>query len=358
MIFQAAWWVFFGIQSIEDYTQAQLLSWQQSTSAARSWFEAESSLANPRDAHVIANAITEVYPDLTFDLANPQLFHVKQSLIDSFVARQNGLRRMFIVEAPFFALAVLVMLFLFAVRLRQADSLQRRQANFLSAVTHELRTPLSSLKLLVQTLRLRDPPPSKRDEYLQTMEETLLRLDGHANNLLAAARLDYDPHSIPLTRTNLTEVVPAIVGEFKANLAQRGAEITINMPDTAIFSRVHRDHLSLILGNLLDNAVKYTPDSPKRIALTLEATKELALLHVDDHGPGISNEDLAHVFDRFYRSGDELTRNTNGVGLGLFLTQDAAKALGGSVRAQRNPHHPTGTRFTVTLPRIAGGHRD
>src|SRR5690625_1378949 len=99
---------------------------------------------------------------------------------------------MFIFEAPFFALVVLVMLILFAVRYRQANSLQRRQANFLSAVTHELRTPLSSIRLIVQTLALRDVPREKQLEYLRTIEQSLTQLDRHTDNLLATAQLDYN----------------------------------------------------------------------------------------------------------------------------------------------------------------------
>lgn len=357
VIAQATWWVLFGIRSIDEHIDSTLQHWEQSAVSARLLYGAEMRSLMPSDESEIVEQIISVYPELVFNKDHPELFHVKQSTIDEFLSRQNRMRIMFFFESPFFAFVVLIMLFLFAMRVKQADALQRRQANFLSAVTHELRTPLSTLRLLLQTLLMRNPPREKREQYLRSMEQSLTRLDRHTDNLLAAARLEYDTDGMPLKPADINIIVADIVDGFRPGMTQRGGQLTLNTHPAPVIASVHRDHLTVIIGNLLDNAIKYTAGTPKPIEITISTSKEHAILHVDDQGIGIADGDNENIFDRFYRSGDELTRSSVGVGLGLSLTQEAAEAMGGTVRAQKNPHHQTGTRFTLRLPLIYEGAR-
>lgn len=355
VIAQATWWVLFGIRSIDEHTQTALQNWEQSAASARLWYGAEMRSALLSDEAMIVQQIIGVYPDLVFDKENPELFHVKQSTIDEFLSRQYRMRVMFFFESPFFAFIVLVMLFLFAMRIRQADALQRRQANFLSAVTHELKTPLSTLRLLVQTMQLRNPTTEKREEYLQSMEESLTRLNQHTDNLLAAARLEHDEHTMPLTNTEVNELVREVSEQLQPGLRQRGGELSVTVDSSPIFARVHREHFLVIFSNLFDNAMKYTETTPKRVDVSIVGMRDHVLVHVDDAGVGITNGNYANIFDRFYRPGDELTRSSTGVGLGLSLTRDAVLAMNGTIRATSNPNHATGTRFTIRLPRTPGG---
>lgn len=350
VIFQAAWWVIFALRSIDAHTDHAMLSWQQSAVAAHEWFVAEMALHDRPDPFEIAATITSVYPDLTFDTSHLNLFHVKQSVVDEFLHAQHRKRLMFIFEAPFFALVVLVMLILFAVRYRQANSLQRRQANFLSAVTHELRTPLSSIRLIVQTLALRDVPREKQLEYLRTIEQSLTQLDRHTDNLLATAQLDYNEHTVTLTQLDLGDTVTNILDTLGPSLSQRGARIHTVIPEENYIVRANSGHLALILRNFLDNAVKYTPGPEKPITVTVDPASEAIHIHVDDAGAGIDPAHYEHLFTRFYRAGDELTRNTTGLGLGLFLAADAARAMHATVQVRPNPAGK-GSRFTVSFPR-------
>ena len=104
----------------------------------------------------------------------------------------------------------------------------------------------------------------------------------------------------------------------------------------------------IVLGNLLDNAVKYSPGSEKRVTVRLVSQNHLAVLHVEDEGVGISEEETRRVFNKFYRVGNELTRESTGVGLGLHLVKTMAEAMNGWVRCERLPQ---GTRFSVVFPR-------
>ena len=354
VIFQAAWWVMFGLRSINEHTDRTMVAWQQSTVAAHEWFVAQMALEDHPDPFVIANTITGVYPDLTFDTTHLNLFHVKQSVIDEFMSAQHRKRLMFIFEAPFFALVVLIMLILFAVRFRQANSLQRRQANFLSAVTHELRTPLSSIRLVVQTLARRELPREKQLEYYTTIEHSLSQLDQHTDNLLATAQLDYDQHSVALTPLELGSTVTTILDTLAPSFTQRGARILTVIPEDNIVVRGNKEHLTLILRNFLDNAVKYTPQDEKPITITVTASADTAHIYVDDEGTGINPAHYEHLFTRFYRGGNELTRDSTGLGLGLFLAANAARAMHATVQAHARPSGP-GTRFSVTFPLMRKG---
>jgi signal transduction histidine kinase len=110
------------------------------------------------------------------------------------------------------------------------------------------------------------------------------------------------------------------------------------------------DAFGIAFSNLLDNAVKYTPGDAKIVAVTLERDGDLVMLHVDDEGVGLAPSERARVFERFYRTGDEMTRESEGVGLGLALVKSTVEAMRGWVKVADGPSG-RGTRFTVVLPR-------
>jgi two-component system, OmpR family, sensor histidine kinase SenX3 len=134
-------------------------------------------------------------------------------------------------------------------------------------------------------------------------------------------------------------------------LEAKGALLSIDYsPDTLPVS-LDANAFSVVLNNLLDNAVKYSPKMPKKIRVRLERQNDLVLIHVDDEGIGIPDKELSHVFERFYRVGNEMTRESKGVGLGLHLVKTVTEAMNGWVRVEKNPNAERGTRFTIVFPR-------
>ena len=238
-------------------------------------------------------------------------------------------------------------LVLIVILLVREVRLNERQSNFVSAVTHELKTPVASLKLYLDTLRLRDLDESRRQEFYLTMEHDLERLHATINNVLNAAmyteRKVEDPQPVDLAR-----------------LARRAIELTRRrhqLPPEAI--RYEGPETLLLLGNaqgletavvnLLDNAIKY---SKEKIDVEVDLRKNgdgQAHLRVTDNGIGMTRTHLRVVFKRFYRIGSEARRSRPGTGLGLFIVRSVVKGHGGTVMAD-SPGPDRGSTFTITLP--------
>jgi len=240
-------------------------------------------------------------------------------------------------------LGLLVILLLREVRLNE------RQSNFISAVTHELKTPVASLRLYLDTLELRDLSDVRRNDFYRTMRQDLDRLNATINNVLNAAmytdRPIVDPQpldlaklvrrAIELTRTRHQLPREAIECAGPERLVLRGDASAL---ETAVL-------------NLLDNAVKYSKDA---VAVRVEVWGTgdgLAHLRVQDHGIGMSRAHLAFVFNRFYRIGAEVRRSSTGTGLGLFIVKSVVKGHHGTVSAE-SAGPDRGSTFTVTLPGV------
>jgi signal transduction histidine kinase len=240
-------------------------------------------------------------------------------------------------------LVLIVLLLLREVRLNE------RQSNFVSAVTHELKTPVASLRLYLDTLQLRDLPQSRREDFYETMRQDLDRLQLTINNVLNAAmytdRPVVDPQpldfsklvrrAVELTRTRHQLAPGALTFEGPAELGLRGDAPAL---ETAVL-------------NLLDNAVKY---SKEPVAVEVEVRRDgdgQAHLRVRDHGVGMTRAHLRFVFNRFYRIGSEVRRSHTGTGLGLFIVKSIVKGHKGTVSAE-SAGLDKGSTFTVTLPGV------
>jgi two-component system sensor histidine kinase SenX3 len=240
-------------------------------------------------------------------------------------------------------LGLLIVLLLREVRLNE------RQSNFVSAVTHELKTPVSSLKLYLDTLRLRDLPESRRDDFYKTMSEDIERLTATINNVLHAAmytdRSVADPQPVNLARV----VNRAIDLTLTRNQLSRDA-IRYQGPES-LAVRGNGAALETAVLNLLDNAVKYSKD---RVDVEVEVTADLsgqAIVRVRDQGIGMTRAHLRFIFNRFYRIGSEARRSRPGIGLGLFIVKSVAKGHKGTVMAD-SPGPDRGSTFTLTLPTV------
>jgi signal transduction histidine kinase len=239
---------------------------------------------------------------------------------------------------------------MFTLLLREVR-LNERQSNFVSAVTHELKTPVASLRLYLDTLMLRAETLSaeQRDDFYQTMRADLDRLNGTINNVLNAGmytdRAVINPptldlarlvqHACALTRTRNQLNASTMEYSGPASLLLRGDATAI---ETAVL-------------NLLDNAVKYSTDQVMVKVRLEEESTGFARLAVKDRGVGMNRAHLRFIFNRFYRIGSEVRRSRTGTGLGLFIVKSVAKAHGGTVGAE-SEGEGQGTTFVLRLPRL------
>ena len=254
------------------------------------------------------------------------------------------------VGAVFFA-CLLAGVILYLIWIIQNINLNRRQSNFIDAVTHELKTPIASLKLYLQTLNRRDVQGPQRQEFYATMMEDVDRLDRLINQLLDVARLQRDRQDLDAKEwVSLRELVEECVSRLAKQHSVNTDLFRMEIEDCQVLA--HRIDIDVLLGNLLDNAIKYSAQEPE-IEIRITFQNDSALIAISDNGQGIPRHLRRKIFWRFYRAGDELERRKPGVGLGLFLVRSIVERLRGSIVVSERIEQP-GATFLVTLPARRG----
>jgi signal transduction histidine kinase len=255
-----------------------------------------------------------------------------------------------ILGSIFFGLVILGLVLLCAWLIREMRHNQRQQA-FLDAVTHEMKTPLASLRLALDTLRRHDPDPERRAAFLGMMDEDVERLDRTVDHVLAAARAEGASRGRPVERIELRELLLHCIEQVRELHQLEPAAIRLE-PDRAALVRGDEAELGLVFRNLLENAVKYSdPPVEVRVGIT-DAGERRVRVQIADQGIGIPQGELRKIFQRFYRAGRDVQRRAAGLGLGLFIVRDLVRRHGGRVEAL-SEGAGRGSRFVVTL-RAAG----
>jgi signal transduction histidine kinase len=225
--------------------------------------------------------------------------------------------------------------------------LNQRQLNFMDSVTHELKSPIASLKLCVQTLSRRQVTEQEEADFHRFMLDVLDRLDRLINHILNAARLDHAPaaqaaEDVPLVPL-LEKVAESTCLQYRL---PPGAIRTNIMPATV---RGRWIDVEMLFRNLIDNAVKFSGESPQvEVESSLNGSGRV-VTRVADNGPGIPANLRRKIFGRFVRLGSELERSQSGTGLGLFIVRNLVRRMKGTITVRsRGP--AAGTIFEVTLP--------
>lgn len=232
----------------------------------------------------------------------------------------------------------------------KAIALSQRQSNFIDSVTHELKSPLASLKLSLQTLTRRAVPAEQQADFHRIMLQDVERLDMLIDHLLDAAKT---LQRRPQAGDDVADVEVLLQGVAAAVIQRHGVVadvITVQaVKGTPLLVVGRSADVEIVLRNLLDNAVKYSLPDP-RITVTLGRTNTGRVrIAVADNGPGIPIPLRPLIFKRFVRLGSELERSTPGTGLGLFLVKSLVRQMRGKVSA-RGRQPPPGTVFEVELP--------
>jgi two-component system phosphate regulon sensor histidine kinase PhoR len=236
------------------------------------------------------------------------------------------------------------------VVLRREARLARLQTDFVNKVSHDLRTPLTSIRMFVETLQLgRLSDPARQQEALEIIAEETGRLSGLINRLLDWARMESGRRTYDLHPEPLKPIVDAAVAALAPQLMLQPAEVAVDIAGPLPRVRADRSALIEALLNLLNNALKYT-GADKRIAVVVRSDGPAVRIAVQDNGPGIARQDLKRVFDRFYRARDPLDRIIEGSGLGLAMVKHIVGAHGGKIEVESELGK--GATFTVTLPAL------
>ncbi|MFC1923070.1 sensor histidine kinase [Chloroflexota bacterium] len=217
--------------------------------------------------------------------------------------------------------------------------------SFISDASHELRTPITALKnfiTMIQGPAAEDP--IIQSEFLSESQDQIERLEWITHNLLDLSRLDGGLVEMDFVNHDLGELIETAAAPFKALAEDKQICLMIELPKEPFKLRCDATRLEMVLSNLLDNAFKFTPAGGE-VALGAEQTTEVTRIWVQDTGAGIDPEDLAHIFDRFYRGRHH---STPGSGLGLAIAKSLVEAQGGQIIVESTPGE--GARFIVEFP--------
>ncbi|HTU20689.1 MAG TPA: ATP-binding protein [Gemmataceae bacterium] len=232
--------------------------------------------------------------------------------------------------------------------------LERLRQEFVANVSHELKTPLSVIKVCVETLidSAMDDPDHRR-QFLEQLNSQSNRLHALILDLLSLARIESGEELFDFQAVSVSNVVEACMERHRPRAEAKGQQLEIvPLADAESFVVwADEEALEQILDNLLDNAVKYTPQGG-RVTVSWRREGGQVCLEVADTGIGIPPADLPRIFERFYRVDKARSRELGGTGLGLSIVKHLAQAMHGSVRAASRPGQ--GTTFTVCLPSHSG----
>jgi signal transduction histidine kinase len=230
----------------------------------------------------------------------------------------------------------------------QAINLSRRQSNFIDSVTHELKSPIASLKLYLQTLSRRQISTAEQEVFFKDMLEDVERLDQLFNHLLDVARLEKDRIGPQPTDVRLDEVIRSCTKTI-CDRHERSIE-TVELELLPAVVSAARVDLELVFRNLIDNAVKYADDEQPLVEISIrpQGTSQ-AIVRISDNGRGIPHSLRHLIFGRFVRLGSELERAKPGTGLGLYIVRTMIGRLGGKIRIGER-ERGSGVSFEVQLP--------
>jgi len=226
---------------------------------------------------------------------------------------------------------------------RRQFQLQQQQQNFIMAITHELKTPISVAQLNLETLQKHQLDEERQKKLMNmTLEETR-RLDVLINNILITTQLDGLNYATSKEELDFSLLTTDALNSFKNRYPSK--KVLAEIEDLIDFTGDEL-LLKLLISNLLENAHKYAPKESSIYCELKQNNGKISML-VKDEGPGITNDEKPKVFQKFYRIGNEQVRKTKGTGLGLYICKKIVKAHNGSIVLSDNL--PQGSTFTITF---------
>ena len=228
---------------------------------------------------------------------------------------------------------------------RQLAQLDRLKSEFIAIASHELRTPLTLI--LGYASFLREDASGKAGEQLDVVLEAATQLKGLIDDMVNLSNLEAGSTELDLSEFSLQDVILETVAAQRQFAAAKSLKIGIRLPQDAVQVRADREKISIVLTNLLDNAIKFTPPDG-RVEFTIRPQGGMVAVSVTDTGIGVAEADAERIFERFHQVESHLTRHHEGMGLGLSIARGIVELHGGRIWVECAEGH--GSRFTFTLP--------
>jgi two-component system phosphate regulon sensor histidine kinase PhoR len=296
------------------------------------------------------NAQNNIYTQKLFPLEESNKVAYLQVI---FPTKQNFILNSMNLLLPSIALVTLILsIFIVAIiiifRQKQLNNMKN---DFVNNMTHELKTPISTISLASQMLQ--DPGVGKTPETLKhisnVIKDETKRLSLQVEKVLQMAIFEKDKSMLKLNEISINSLINDIISNFSLKVTSKGGKITSNLRATNDFAFIDEVHFTNVIFNLMDNALKY---SDKPLLLTIETwnEKENLLISIEDNGIGINKEDLRRIFEKFYRVSTGNLHNVKGFGLGLAYVKKIVQEHKGSIKVESEIN--IGTKFTITIPTL------
>lgn len=348
-----AWWTYAHMRSAKEIYDLKVQILELESHNAMEDICDKFSKNNISDSTLVAQYIHDHYPnhDIRFlndtdcvNIINRITITPKENAYRELLKDKSKDKWMYGTEG-----AVMVLLLIWGIiwiygSLQSRINFNRRQNNFMLTITHELKTPLASVKLYLETMQKRHLEKEQTATIIRNSIVEVNRLRDLVDNILMASQLESNNFELQKVEINISKIINRTIDAFAIPRQLQGRIITDI--EENVFVQTDEHALESILVNLLSNAVKYSP-ADKPINITLQQAKDHVILSIKDFGPGINDDDKANIFKKFYRIGDERTRQTKGSGLGLFIVKNLLNLLDAHIYVKDN--HPTGTIFELHI---------
>ena len=280
----------------------------------------------------------------------PNMFRIAPEILERIENESHRVSKMFIFEGGFFMLIVVFGAYLIYRTLQKSEDLKARQVNFIQSVTHEFRTPLTSIRLYLETLQSGRIEPQRSQVLYTKMLNDCDRLDSMVDNVLEAGHFGREKYELELSPADLAKDIEDYINDLKPYIERQNATLESDLEENV---RIRSDYKALgrAIRALIDNAMKYSPPDRRIISVTLRKADQKAEVVITDQGIGISSREIKKIFDRFYRIEDAAAAGVKGTGLGLYLVRHIIEAHGGAI-AVESGGSGQGTQFTIKLPLV------
>jgi len=253
-------------------------------------------------------------------------------------------KAMILSEGAVFLLIFITGAYFLQKTIKKERKLHAQQKNFLLSVTHELKSPLASIKLYLQTILKRELERGKIESFLKNSLKDIERLDDLVENMLIATRIENRSYSFPKEHLDFSELVGKVAERLQIHTCSTQ---TIKCQiEPGIYLTGDKFALTLAVSNLIENAVKYSPPC-EEVIVKLQQESNIICFSVADKGIGINDEEKLRIFEKFYRVGSEDTRKTKGTGLGLYIVKQVLEKHHALIKVKNN--RETGSIFEVTF---------
>ena len=261
----------------------------------------------------------------------------------------QGMEWLVLVEGLLMLVAILAGVYIIFLYWRRQAKLYLQQRTYISQLTHELKSPLASIQLHLETVKMRDLPKEKLDGFIDTMLSDTERLNVLTSNLLMATRIEFRQLGEKAKRIDFSEFVSEYLERKRSDLPE-GSRITTEI-EPGISAIIDAEGMEMALRNLLENALLYSPVSPE-IRVSLRRSGRQCLLEFQDNGKGLRKNEREKIFEMFYRVRTP-GENIRGTGLGLYIVKSVVNAHGGKISVE-SAGPGKGCTFHITLP-LPGG---